>query len=262
MNCRDVGTQGGGAATDFSRTKKPSELRTLLLRFFSSICSVAPIPVSHTHGMEESDVDVRVSMLALHLGALYSCPAELPLTESKSSNTCGATPSSALCLLPEELQRSSSRGSQVDPTDGSLSSAEDTPDSASGPVREVFCRVLPHSPAGPPAADATAGLKTANRNDDDGYQDTLSEALGLMYGGVHVAHSPQPSTIGAAGPGAREEGGTAEEKAARPPPSSSTPHLHLVPCTRLHAGLVQLYAPVVESADGTFLVRRLRELLL
>lgn len=201
--------------------------------------------------MMESDADVCERLLALHLGALYSCPAELTLAHSKSTNntqgsTCGPTSFSARCFLPEELQRGASRGCEVNPADSTLLAAEDAPENASGPVREVFCTVLPQLES---PADAMAGFKTGR---DDGSMG-LSEALGLMYGGVHVVYSPRPSTIGAAGAGSREEGGAMEEKAARP--WSATPHL--VPCSRFHAGLIPLYAPVVESADGTFLVRSL-----
>lgn len=200
---------------------------------------------------------MRGRALSVHLGALYSRPAELSSTQS--SSTCGVTSFSARVLhsASRVLQRSasSSRGSEVvDPVDSSLPAAEEgASHKASGPVREVFCRVLPQPPVSP-ASRTAAPLKTSAQRPGEGSADTLSEALGLMYGGVHVVYSPQPPTVGVAGLGAPEEGGTGERKAARPP--SSTPHL--VPCPRLHAGLIPLYAPVVESADGTFLVRRLR----
>lgn len=200
--------------------------------------------------MEDSDVDVRKNVLAFHVGALYSCPAELPLPQSANS-TCGGTSAfSARCFLPGELTRGANRGSEVNRADSSLPSAEGASGNASGPIKEVFCRVLPQPPVS--RADKPAALDTAERH-DHGSLNTLSGALGLMYGGVYVVYSPQPSTIGHSGLGAPEEGGTAEEKAARPP--SSTPHL--VACNRLHAGIIPLYAPVVESTDGTFLVRRL-----
>lgn len=212
--------------------------------------------------MEESDVDERESVLALHLGALYSsCPAKPPLPHNSrstegSDSTCGVTLLSARCFLPEDRQRSANSGSGVDPAAGPLSADEGSSGSAaSGPVREVFCLALPHQPKSP--ANRTAASKTTQQHDDGGGSaDKLSEALGLMYGGVRAIYSPRPSTVGAAGPEASEKGGAAEEKAARPP--SSTPRL--VVCNRLHAGLIPLYAPVVDSADGTFLVRRLREL--
>lgn len=193
--------------------------------------------------MEDSDVDVRKNILAFHVGALYSCPAELPLPQSGNSTMFPAF--SARCFLPGELTRGANRGSEVNRADSSLPSAEGASGNASGPIKEVFCRVLSR-------ADRTAALDTAERH-DHGSLNTLSGALGLMYGGVYVVYSPQPSTIGHSGLGAPEEGGAAEEKAARPP--SSPPHL--VACNRLHAGIIPLYAPVVESTDGTFLVRRL-----
>lgn len=203
--------------------------------------------------MEESNADERKRVLSLHLGALYSsCPAELPLPES----TCGVTSWSTRCFLLQELQRRATTVSGVDPAAGSLPVPECSSGSACGPVREVFCRVLPRPPVSP-ASRTALPLDTANRRENTGSVDTLSEALGLMYGGVHVAFSPRPSAIGAAGPGPPEEGGAAEEKAARPPSSST---LHLVPCNRLHAGLIPLYAPAVEAADGIFLVRHSHEL--
>lgn len=199
--------------------------------------------------MEDSDVDVRETVLSLHLGALYSCPAELQTKKSNLSTRGGTSAFSARCFLPAagELQRRGANGgsSEVNPADSSLSAAKDASDNAYGPVREVFCRVVPRPPVS--AADRTAALNTAGRH-DDGSLGTLSEALGLIYGGVHVINSQQPSITVAAGPEAREEGGAVR------PPSSSTPQL--VPCNRLHAGLSPLYAPVVESTDGTFLVRR------
>lgn len=205
--------------------------------------------------MEESDADMCKIMLELHLGALHSSyPADLSLTQSSKGSGCGAISFSARCFVPEDLQRRGIRGSEVDRAGSSLSAAGSSSGDASGPVREVFCRVLPQPPVLPAADTIMVALKTAKLHDGDGSVGTLPEALGLMYGGVHVVYSGQPSTIGAAGPGARrEEGGTAEEKATRAP--SSTPRL--VPCTRLHAGLIPLYAPIVESTDGIFLVRLL-----
>lgn len=227
--------------------------------------------------MEESDGGLRASVLALHLGALYSCPTELPLSERVGCS--GGT--SHRCLVPDrsaaELHSSSSsRGSNNqqecrlgngDPADGSISSASAAQAAFSWPIREVFCRALPVS-VSPPAdtAAATAALQTATkRNDDDDsciVDVLLPEALGLMYRGLHAIRSPQRSTCCVVAAGTTAEA-LDDDNAAQPAPSSSSstvpPPPRLVASMPLHAGLIPLHTPLVESDDGTFLVRRLHD---
>lgn len=215
-------------------------------------------------------VGVRESVFALHLGAFYSFSTESLLeTAGSSINGVGETSHSARCLLPNRAtavlqppcsnnnNESSSRDkhqprrSSENPCGRSVSAAAGRPsEQGSGQIIEVFCRSLPllRTPAASPALrTATA---TADRSDADGVVDALREALGLIYGGVHVVHSPHQSPVGATASlkaGDVDDGNNPERQA---PPAL------LEPCTRLHAGLAPLYSPLVRSDDKAFVVRR------
>lgn len=215
-------------------------------------------------------VGVRESVFALHLGALYSFSIESPLeTVGSNNNSGGETSHSARCLLPNRApaavqlcsntndssrDKQQPRRSSGNSTGRSLSAAAGGPSAqGSGQIREVFCRSLPllRTPTASPAP--TTATATADRNDDNGGVDALQEALGLVYGGVHVVHSPHQSPVGAAASlktGDVDDGDPATFGEWRAPPPL------LEACTRLHAGLVPLYSPLVRSDDKAFVVRR------
>jgi len=193
--------------------------------------------------------DARERALSRHLGSLYSCLTEIP---SRAQSSSSNNEYSARCVLVDgglgddrdQLQPSNgngsgsgSRPSNADPGKTSVSAAR----AASGSVREVFCRALPRLPASP--VTTASAFQPAGESSSD----TLLKELGLMYEGLRVVCSPpQPSTVRAAGPGTPEGDGGAGQAPTLP---------HLTTCPRLHAGLVPLYTPVKESADGMFLVR-------
>lgn len=261
--------------------------------------------------MEETHEGARARRaLRTHIGALYSCPTNVPVPRVREDNLrelslkrpdgstycferLRYTPySSARCLVRQAPVQSSSNccassGSGEPPTNEYPAPSNDyapaKADDAS--IIEVFCRVLPlrtlpaHTlalsgsgrnlvPAFAPASPrhGTGGADERNANTD-----ALLESLGTMYKGLQVVGSPPQASI-AAGPGTTCEDGdesvgssaaaataaadaagtTAVSSVAAQPVGLARP---LATCARLHAGLVPLFAPVVESRDDVFLVR-------
>lgn len=256
--------------------------------------------------MDETGDGLRArSALIDHIGALYSCPTDLPVPRMRedtvrelslkrpdgstySFERLRYTPySSARCLVRQPPVQPSSNcctsSASGDPAsdDSAATSTADTAAAAGAAgagavaetdgvsIAEVFCRVLPLRtlPGRTPSSTASGrklGPAPASPSDATGADernantDALLEALGTMYKGLQVVGSPQAAV--AAGPGtttrkeAEESVGTAEAipSDAAQPLGLARP---LVTCARLHAGLVPLYTPVVESGDDVFLVR-------
>lgn len=245
------------------------------------------------------------SALRNHIGALYSCPTDLPvprvredsvrevsLKRPDGSTYCFErlryTPySSARCLVRQPpVQPSSncctSSASGDLPSDecdgtpnaavtaaaaGTAAAASAETDGVS--IAEVFCRVLPlrtlpsRTPSstargrklGPAPASPRHATGGEERNANT---DALLEALGTMYKGLQVVGSPQAAV--AAGPGTTTRKAAEESVGdAGAIPSDAAQPLGLarplITCARLHAGLVPLYTPIVESGDDVFLVR-------
>lgn len=233
--------------------------------------------------MEEVDTRKDEELLALHLGALYSCPTELLLEGRVPRNSLYESSGeiSARCLVPVQeftattpLLQSNDRsiGNQrhrpIDDdvhVEGSAGAAVLSV-SGSGPIREVFCRAvpllpqLPSSAAVPRPSDSSPTPGATVEGSHDGVIDGLREALGLMYRDLHTVRSPYRPSAAVAEPKThrKEDGGVVVDDAAQPrvvggSAKQATPMM-LSACTRLHAGLVPLYTPLVESDDGVFLV--------
>ncbi|CAM9221484.1 unnamed protein product, partial [Scytosiphon promiscuus] len=244
-------------------------------RSATSSC-VALVPSLLLSRMEEEDARIDEKLLALHLGALYSCPTELPLGGVPRNNDGSISGEiSARCLVPDEtctataaLQASRSSDTQrhgrndYDARAGGSACTAAFAASASGPIREVFCRAvplqLPQSQVPPPSDSSMAKTEGATAEpSDDGAIDGLREALGLMYREVHAVRSPSRPSAAVAGPGLAQDGLVVDDDAAQPldrgEANLATPVM-LSTCTRLHAGLVPLYTPLVESGGGAFLM--------
>ena len=241
------------------------------------------------------------SALRNHIGALYSCPTDLPVPRVREDNLrelslkrpdgstysferLRYTPySSARCLVRQvpvqprsNCYASSANGDPPSDEPASTSTAAAAPASATTTataaaetdgvsIAEVFCRVLPLRtlPASTPSSTAS-GRKlgpapvsprhATGADDRNGNTDALLEALGTMYKG----YCPQAAI--AAGPGTttrKEAEESVGDAATFPSDAAQPPELArpLVTCARLHAGLVPLYTPLVESGDDVFLVR-------
>lgn len=202
-------------------------------------------------------------LLALHVGTLYSCPTQLTSEGVPTNRSSGGI--SARCLVPARtctattLQLSKQ---QHLPSDGSLEEnsarAAALAASASGPIREVFCRAVPLLAQAPvqPSDSATPTRGATAERSHDGVVDGLREALGLMYRDFHAVRSPNQPVTAVADPQTRRDD-VVDDGAAQPsePGTVQQAMPMLSACTRLHAGLVPLYTPLVESGDGVFLVR-------
>lgn len=139
---------------------------------------------------------------------------------------------------------------------------------------EVFCCILHGSTntrSTPAVVDNVCCAETGNIEDNH----TLLETLTPMYAGLGAVHSSQPRVVpdlhhgkepkvaeGDNNSSSSSHTQTAagwrrlQEDAKQTTPGSTRRALgSLLPCRRLHAGLVPLLTPLVHSDDGTFLVR-------
>lgn len=216
-------------------------------------------------------IRARENMLRRHLGTLYSCSTELPIAamrretsqdelilDRESATLC----SSARCLIPEALVHENDAFIGT----GGAYATDDVAAAAGVSISEVFCRTLPLRPSSAAGFEdrtasaaanvaSPASATTSGAIEGNGDVDALREVLGRMYEGLQVVRSRQPSV--AARPMLDEEEkerlrtGPADKRNAAQPLGLGP----LATCARLHAGLVPLYTPLVESDDGAFLVR-------
>lgn len=206
----------------------------------------------------QHDDDVGESAFERHLGALYSCSTRTTahsLSDRQEFPT--AIASSARCLLSNPGEPTTSTHSSAN---GALAVEERAGSSTT--IREVFCRALPlhnSSSASDGSNGPTGGIPNRNATINTvGNVNGLREALGRLYDGLHIVSSPQPSVAEpkwrSSGEG-KDGGGNAEqtENAAQPQRRRGP---QLATCSRLHAGLVPLYTPLVKSEGGIFMVRR------
>lgn len=204
----------------------------------------------------QHDDDVGESAFERHLGALYSCSTRTRVHSlSDRREFPSASASSARCLLSTPGEPTM----KIHSSDNGALAVEERADSSTT-IREVFCRALPlQNSASDGSNSPTRSIPNPNATIDTvSNVNGLREALGRLYDGFHIISSPQPSVAEpkwrSSGEG-KDGGGNAEqaENAAQPQRPLEP---QLATCARLHAGLVPLYTPLVESEDGFFLVRR------
>lgn len=204
----------------------------------------------------QHDDDAGESAFERHLGALYSCSTRTTmhsLSDRQELPTDSA--SSARCLLIASGEPTLSIHNSAN---GYLAVEEKAGSSTT--IREVFCRALPlQNSANARSSTGSPNETIPNPNATTvGNGNGLRKALGTLYGGLHIISSPQSSVAGPkwqSNSEGEDRGGNAEqtENAAQPQLPLET---RLATCSRLHAGLVPLYTPLVESEDGVFLVSR------
>ena len=220
--------------------------------------------------MDESREHVRYQehVLRDYIGALYSCPTELLFTLSNNGdrNSNGGF-SSARCLVPEMQQSrhvdscAADCGSRVE--HDASHSAEC---SRALPVREVFCRSLPllssrddMGATRSSTASNTGSQADATEEETRGGErcsscgsrsrsdaDALRKALVPMFAGVNIVNSLRSCVPAVPSTERRSEDG--DEKRGGEHASA------LGKCTRLHAGLVPLYDPIVATNEDVLLV--------
>lgn len=185
------------------------------------------------------------------MGALFSCSTALHLRSDKQEfPTDSASSAKILLTFP---------GTSTPLIHSSASStlAVEEKAGSSPTIREVFCRALPPQRTTTSVSSNSTTESTPNPIATTvGNSSTLRGALGRLYDGLRVVSSPQPSVAGAKWRGngeAMDEEGERTQNAAQPQLLLGA---QLETCSRLHAGLVPLYTPLVESEDGIFLVRR------
>lgn len=246
----------------------------------------------HSMESAREEFDRYPSLLRRHLGALYSCPTGAVRTgDGDPGAYCTSARCLLHTVDPSQLDncncrwRSSSKAHPPDtaaaPTAAAVVTSDRCPVAGSAatvtPVREIFCRtfqagIFPRNISDPdesnngsrstrtgprPADSAPTVLSTASSptaQDGSDSVHTLQKALGRLYEGLHAVRSMEAARNAGDAPHAgvvtaRSQDGCVGAAQALLTLETLPP---IAACPRLHAGLVPLYSPLVDTGEDGF----------